>query len=271
MNLKCLWILTIIFILFVPRFSLADDSSWEGDGYTVMPLSNNQIQLVSEKIQIVEQPAWKPPFSQSFSKNMWLIDAELIFKNLGGSTSVQMGFPIESSEEGDFPQDLKTWVDGVPVTTTIKKGIPNPALAKLKPQIGPFGEVYAYNVKFKKGQEIKIKHVYTVGGYADDYDWNVNYILRTGALWKGVIKDIRIVIVASTKEPFFVRPGGYEAKLKNNDPFFVKPRGYKSKLINNELIISWHFKNIKPITDIIISNLNYNGLRQLETKDWVFA
>ena len=98
MNLKYLWILTIIFILLVPHFSLADDASWEGDGYTVIPLTNSQIQLVSEKIKITEQS--EKMSNYGFQNEQWLIDAELIFKNLGSNTSVQMGFPIESSEEG---------------------------------------------------------------------------------------------------------------------------------------------------------------------------
>lgn len=257
MNLRYLWILAIIFILLVPRFSFADDSSWEGDGYTVMPLSNAQIQLVSEKIKITE--IYSGLTSSDFQSQNWLINAELIFKNLGKSTSIQMGFPIESSEEGDFPQNLKTWVNGVSVTTTIKKGVPNPALAKFKPPIGPFGEVYAFNIKFRKGQEIKIKHVYTVGGYADDEEnWNVNYILRTGALWKGPIKDIRIELKADPypKAPFIVMPGGYSSEIINNPPYLLK-----------KLVLHWHFKNIKPDNDIIISGINMRAKKDIDSED----
>ncbi len=245
MKLKCLLMLIVALFILNPKFSIADDSAFWGNGYTVFPLKTNDIQLVSENIKIVNissLPELKPKnLKFVFNPNKWLVEAELIFKNFGNDTAIQMGFPFQEGygddeERTGYPQDFETWVDGKKVKIIIKKGTDNP----LWKQAGfRFEKVYTFTVHFQKGQTIKIKHLYTVGGsLVSNGEWGFSYILRTGALWKGDIEDFKA-----------------EYLTKVGELYCITPEPSTSSIDGNKVILKWSYMNFKPDEDISISNI----------------
>lgn len=95
--------------------------------------------------------------------------------------------------------------------------------------------VYVWKMSFKKGQKRTLKNTYNFGGlYRSDGTTDLNYILTTGALWKGTIKSALIVFDLGKLDPRFT--------------YSLRPTGYKIK----DHQISWTFKDFEPETDIEI-------------------
>ncbi len=209
----------------------ADDSVYQGSGYQVYPIQNADVQLVAETITITDNRAFGTSKRQNFG-----INVDMTFKNLGADTTVQMGFPVfineEEGEQIEIDTHFRTWVNGQEVVITKKQGVPNPQIKGLN-----FAKtVYTYTVSFKSGETKKIKHTYDVGGSFDSIGgWELKYILRTGALWKGAIEDFSMI---------------YKTKL-----FVVKeiigtlPKEQKAGLSGEELHLFWNLKNFKPQND----------------------
>lgn len=251
--LKHLFILPLIVLLAnissLPAY--ANDSVYQGDGYHVYPMQNSDVQLVAETITITDNRAFGHSKIQNFG-----INVDMIFKNHGTDTMVQMGFPVFiNEEEGDqieIDTHFRTWVNGKEVSITKKQGIPNPQIKDLN-----FSKtVYTYTVSFKSGETKKIKHTYDVGGSFDSMGgWELKYILRTGALWKGVIEDFHMV---------------YKTKIsKVNEIIGTLPREQKSELIGDELHLLWNIKNFKPQSDfrLIGGSSRYPLMRRSLSED----
>jgi hypothetical protein len=217
--------LMTICLTFIQEQCHGNDAAYYGDGADVFPLENTDIQLVSESINI------------NYS-DMSTVDVHMIFKNLGKDTTVQMGFPVYSDSTGDegYNYHFQTWVDGNKVTVTKKRGIPDP----VKSKDGAYSNtVYTYNVLFKQGEIKKETHSYVVGGYRNAIgDRRFAYILRTGALWKGFIEQLDIVVKMDLKQVPLID--------------CLSPKEHSSTLSGNELTLLWAYKNIKPNEDIEI-------------------
>jgi hypothetical protein len=96
--------------------------------------------------------------------------------------------------------------------------------------------VYTYTITFKRGEAKKIKHTYNVGGSDTSVGrWELKYILRTGALWKGVIEDFALIYKT------------HIAKAKDIIGFL--PRERRSMLKGKELRLFWNFKDFEPKDD----------------------
>jgi hypothetical protein len=204
----------------------ADDSVYSGDGIDVYPLQSANIQMVSETITI----------SDKSGRERFGVDVDMIFKNHGPDTTVQMGFPIlmdeVDGERVEFDPHFRTWVNGTEVQTTKKRGIPHP----VKDYYHFSDAVYTYPVSFKNGESIKIKHQYAVGGTFDSIGgWNFTYILRTGALWNSVIEDFSLIYKTSAANvPDIIGP---------------LPKEQKASLNGSEINLFWNIKNFKPQGD----------------------
>lgn len=216
----------VFILLFTLSAAHADDAVYEGDGIDVYPLENGDIQLVSEVITI--SPGWN-------------VHVDMAFKNHGAETTVQMGFPVFSSYSPDYGEkeddhSFQTWVNGEKVVVAKKHGVPNP----IKNLRGFPDTVFVYPVNFKSGETKNIVHSYTVGGYSDSIGgWAFKYILRTGALWKGLIENLKIIYKT-------------DASWARSLPC-ITPTEYESELNGEELVLKWEFKNYKPDTDLSIS------------------
>lgn len=219
-----------LFLLIFSIFSIpaiADDAVYEGDGIDVYPLSNGDIQLVSEVITISPGPGWN-------------VHVDMTFKNHGQDTTVQMGFPVFSSYSPDDGKtedhDFQTWVNGEKVVIAKKHGVPNPVQG-----LQGFPEtVFVHSVNFKSGETKKIVHSYSVGGYSNaNGDWEFKYILRTGALWKGKIENLKIIYETG-------------ASWAQSLPC-VTPAEHESDLNGGSLILKWEYNNYEPNVDLSIT------------------
>jgi len=230
---KLILLLAIVLLAYTPAIVHADDSVYLGDGYQVYPIQNSDIQLVREAIVITDNHA----FGHNLKKltERFTITVDMTFKNHGPDTTVQMGFPVMADDEaGEIDTHFRTWVNGKEVAITKKQGIPNP----LKDDWHFSKTVYTYPTSFKRGETKKIKHSYNVGG--TDFNtgrWELRYILRTGALWEGVIEDFSLI---------------YKTHIaKTKDIIGFLPREQRAVLKGNELDLLWNFKNYKPKKDFL--------------------
>ncbi len=225
-----LWMIVLLSSIALQN-SNADDSVYQGNGYNVYAIQNSDVQLVAETITITDNRALGLSKRQNFG-----INVDMTFKNQGADTTVQMGFPVfmneEEGEQTEIDTHFRTWVNGQEIPVAKKQGVPNPEI-----QNSHFAKiVYTYAVSFKSGETKQIKHTYDVGGSFDSMGgWDLRYILRTGALWKGVIEDFSVI---------------YKTKLSAaNEIIGTLPREHKAELAGEELHLLWNLKNFKPQND----------------------
>jgi YARHG domain len=224
----------ILLLASAPAISHADDSAYYGNGYHVYPMQNSDVQLVAETIVITDNFSFgrTPPVG----KGRFTINVDMTFKNQGPDTTLQMGFPVMVDDGGgelvEINAHFRTWVNGKEVKVLRKQGMPNP----LKDDWHFSKTVYTYTVSFKKGETKKIKHSYNVSGTEFNTGrWTLRYILRTGALWKGVIEDFSLI---------------YKTHIsKAKDIIGFLPREQRSVLKGKELRLFWIFKNFEPKND----------------------
>lgn len=221
-------------ILLVTYTARADDSVYSGDGVDVYPLESADIQMVAEVITV----------SDKGGQDRFDVDVDMTFKNHGAQTTVQMGFPILSDwndgEVVEFDPHFRTWVNGEEVKIAKKRGIQNPV--KNYPHFSD--AVYTYPVTFNQNETIKIKHHYAVGGTIDSMGgWRFMYVLRTGALWKDSIENIKILYKTNSASV-------YQIECTNPPEQTREQHGDMTHFI-------WNFANYEPASDFIIAgNIN---------------
>lgn len=206
----------IVLLSSAPAIVQADDSVYSGDGYHVYPIQNSDVQLVAETIVITDKYAFSG--GPRFGDDRFTINVDMTFKNHGPDTTLQMGFPVMVNNRGgeivEIDTHFRTWVNGKKVKVIRKQGIPNPLNENLR-----FSKtVYTYSVSFKQGETKEIKHSYNVGGFdVNTGRWELEYILRTGALWKGVIEDFSLIYkthISKAKNIFGFLPREQRVVLK---------------------------------------------------------
>lgn len=233
-NLAVLFLQILLLANIPTNLTYADDSVYQGDGYHVYPIRNTDVQLVAETITITDNNAFGNSKRQNFG-----VDVDMTFKNHGADTTVQMGFPVfiddNEGEQIEIDTHFRTWVNGQEVTITKKEGVPNP----VKNDLNFSKTVYTYSVSFKKGETKNIRHTYDIGGSFNSMGgWDLKYILRTGALWKGVIEDFSLLFKTKISEV--------------HEIIGTLPREQKSEVTGDELHLLWNIKNFKPQDDFVL-------------------
>jgi len=209
------------FFLFINFY--ADDSIYNGNGETVIPITSNQIEMVEETV-IIEKSGSNYPYDQ------FKADCTFVFHNTGNDTEILMGFPdtYRSNEdpmaESSFSiSNFKCSINYKKIKTEFKETENNPELKNID-----YPAAYVWKVKFKKDETKIIRNTYRFGGYWSVGWINLKYILKTGALWKGNIKRATIIIknldIKYNNAKINGKYGDY------NDDFRIiniKPKGYK--------------------------------------------
>ncbi len=223
---------TVLFALFNSAFG--NDSAYYGSGVTVYPVKHDNIQLVSEVITITKGVGLG-----------WGVEASLNFKNHGKKTSVQMGFPFDTDgpndpedKEEDVPDPkFRTFIDSKEIKVIKKKGWSKSPLQDLN-----FPIVYTFTVSFEQGETKTIRHTYSVQGTEwSTGDYEFKYILKTGALWRGVIENVKVAMIL---------PGTSAAGVH-----CVLPKEHKATQNKDAVVLSWEFQNIKPKFNITAKTL----------------
>ncbi|MCA9546897.1 MAG: YARHG domain-containing protein [Myxococcales bacterium] len=254
--------LICLLVLLLAAPALANDSEFYGSGADVYPVQNDHIQMARESLHI-EQLG---PHRQSYVER-WGVHVRYEFVNTHSApVTVQMGFPEHCQRTVDDMEvvapsckvpaikDFQAWVDDAKVPVTVK----TPTAAGALPDAG-YDRVHTFQVSFKAGERKVVEHRYTHGGrIVSPFHSAVEYILKTGALWKGPIGelDIRIVLKAewadvidqskTLPKPDFQgwQGGTYQLKwaLKGFEPkgdidfLLQEPKGYEARSDFNSLM-----------------------------------
>jgi hypothetical protein len=266
----------------------ADDGSWTltGQGGTVMPLQPTQVRMVSETVTIrpaESLPNWSVKNQLSLDWcYRWTADCSFRFQNASESPAdILMGFPdswVEDSWRWEFYDDqdapkihairgFETWVDGEPVGSSPKE--PDPAMKKDWPKIS---RVLTWMVHFEPGQTREVRNRYRFGGGEDkvnsgDRVERVEYVLQTGALWKGPIGSAEIRVYPGKDwrlGPAIECWGGDWVHLVWRHGV-VAPCGFKLER-DPEPCFSWSLRNFVPREDIQVC-LVTGALKQLGSPD----
>ncbi|MHB8158663.1 MAG: YARHG domain-containing protein [Desulfocucumaceae bacterium] len=192
-----------ILLILLPLYTicLGDDFSYGGgNSTTIFPLQNNNIQMVSEKIEIEIDTINK-------NRDNWNVEIWFKFKNHGPKTLIDMAFP-DPAYVGNYMQDgpydgkldkslfLTDFKAYDPYKETfspiVKESTVNPNL----PNIPKYPRVYTWSVSFDSGGTRDIVNTYKLraNSYSNG-DKALSYVLKTGALWKDDIEDFSLWIM----------------------------------------------------------------------------
>jgi hypothetical protein len=150
----------------------ANDGVFLGSGGDVYPIENDQIAMAKETLVIEETGPWR------WGVGGWKVTVEYVFENTtDASVRLQFGFPEKCRREpGDIDdenafvcdspgiKDFRAWLDGKPRTVSVKRFRPEKKRAL---NHRGFGRVHTFEVTFAPKQRRRVKHTYSVGGYAD--------------------------------------------------------------------------------------------------------
>ncbi len=268
-NLKALF---LILISFLPDLILhANDGAYEigPQGGSIYPINNKYIQMLSEVV-IYDQR--KGEFSTTF-----------VFHNTSDSVQkVTFGFPVfpaENSEDyyngikvskekqiAEINKELqfRTWVNNEEVLRKVW------AIDTTDDYRFAFVMTIEFQPKETKTIVNKFKQGFGYGGDNMGRNWkDIAYILKSGAGWKGAIKDVKVVFKMNLEENILSDSSHLYADtyfLGGLDDFF----GYRIYRYKNtwtyspeptnidydKNIINWEFKDLEPDFNIKLTKMN---------------
>lgn len=185
----------------------ADDTSLGRMPEGVFPMQEEDIAMESEEIIV------------DLEKN----HAECIFEfhNTGEAKTVLMGFPGKCVETADSElthdvnleiRNFKTVVKNKELKVTHQKA----AVPESEDYSNAlrYSEYFTFNVAFKADERVIVRNTYD---FTPTYDSCGNifsgYILKTGAMWKGVIGSAKVVFKLGKIQPYQledIKPGGFK-------------------------------------------------------------
>lgn len=201
-------VLIAVFVISLPAFAVERQSS--GVGACIIPLNNEKIQMVSQKVylRVIENDTLSPTFVRNI-----LIDAEYEFYNPGKETTVEMGLPYPRYAEKDKGYS-RPWNFEVIVG---KKAVD---FDERDISIDKFRTFYTWKASIPQNRTVKVILRYRISASLDkdngtqDPCFNSAYIMETGKFWQGTIEATEIVADYS---PVYVdlykaSPGNYETR-----------------------------------------------------------
>jgi hypothetical protein len=224
-----------------------------GNGYTAFPVDTNKIQMLSEHVKIT-MGSYNSSEGGGILRRAF-VKCTFVFENTSNKEiKATVGFPTDVYDGFGgliLPNlnDFSSYIGGYSVKVEIKKEIigEKPKIAVTTPtfmyyeggqeKIKSYRYWYTWDVTFPPLKKIVLKNSYWITLSSDEETQWFNYILTTGANWRGNIgKAIIEVIYPSAKD------------LKKR-VIKIEPEGYMT--FKNK--IYWEFKNFKPKMDIKIT------------------
>lgn len=215
----------------------ADDGTVGPSGKGIIPLQNDQVEMVAERVDIYPFHRWA------------YIEASFTLHNTGPATEILVGFPEEEyypehpEGRGQRPgtRDFTTEVDGSSLPTTYQPAAP-PSEPKRQ---GPYRTVgwHTFALSFGEGQTREVKHSYFLQpSYSSNGAQIVRYLLQTGATWKGTIGRADIVVHPS---------GGYTLDdfIPWRGPGYTTWSDGKTDHVVEDGAIAWHLRDFEPSED----------------------
>ncbi len=161
------------------------------------------------------------------------VTADFSMRNLGNTPeTLAVRFPI-SANDGfyNYPEitDLRVKVDGESVVTR-RITIPDPDDNNYPI---PWAE---FDVTFPPQQDVRIEVIYTLTGIREYPYVNFQYVLETGAGWRGTIGSADLII----RLPYEANP--YNVLI--NSGWGMSPTSPEASLSGQE--IHWHYEDLEP-------------------------
>jgi hypothetical protein len=107
----------VIVVLLLFYYSKADDGFYRGEGATVVPMNNDQIELLEESIHI--------NYITEGYNTYWVANCSFVFYNSGPKCRIQMGFPDSPDVESGYGErgirNFKSFIDGNEIQTKYKE------------------------------------------------------------------------------------------------------------------------------------------------------
>jgi len=233
-TLACIKVCIIFMMILLCCTSVyADDTSLGRTPEGVFPLQENAVIMESEQITV------------DLSKNS--VECIFVFHNTGKSKSVYMGFPgkIYNDADDDLTRDVnlelnnfKTFIGAKELSVTRKKSIPNTAADSGKLN---YSEYFTFTVPFKADEKVTVRNTYN---FTPTYDSSGNvfsgYVLKTGALWKGLIGSAKVTFKLGNIQPYQIEA--------------LQPQGFRFE--GGDLI--WEQKNFEPDYDLVVDYNTYH-------------
>ncbi|RLD68456.1 MAG: hypothetical protein DRI95_02985 [Bacteroidetes bacterium] len=266
MNEKTLAIILISLFFFVKL--KADDGAYTigPQGGSIYPINNEYIQMLEE---LVVYNQTKGTFATTF-----------LFTNTSDTVQkVTFGFPVWPSDAyGDYSDDIvnkskQNQIDEIKKTLQFRTWIDKKLISRklwATDTIDNYNFAFVTTVTFQPKETKTIVNKFKQGfGYGGDNmgrQWHdINYILKSGAGWKGVIKKAKIIFIMNSEENISLNSdtvvtddfmGDY---LSNNYMLINFRDGWSfspnpSNIDYKQNIITWEFYDLEPDFDISLTN-----------------
>ena len=225
-----------------------------------------QVRMLSEMVDLtVEEYERQSQDPMGESPGDWMrgrVEAEFQMRNLGtADETLDVWFPLAASLRypgalAYFPdrliQDFKVWTDGLPLET---EQVAGPDL--LEPS--QTSQWVHFPITFPAGQDVSVRVSYTVYPTGRRPFGGFEYILQTGAGWKGTIGEAVVTIYL----PYEITPENLSQSGNSIEghPLAPNPPGY---VIENN-VIRWQMRDLEPTTEdnIFIDVLEPQRYREL--------
>jgi hypothetical protein len=225
---------TLLCIASFTGISFANDSFIFDNGHTVYPINTNKIRMVSEKVTV------------TIGERDAHVKCEFLFENTTqGEIKAKLGFPSfksspEMSEKGPL-RNFTSSINGIKANVELKNELRkkyDPVLKESFEYILPW---HIWNVVFPPEQRIKIENSYDVTLSFDYYNSWFEYILTTGANWKGPIGHALIEVEYKDRKDLQKR--------------LIKASPANFQVIDNKIV--WNLRDFVPRENIKVVNAYY--------------
>lgn len=232
---KIIVLILAFFICFTKQICYTS-SHFEGMvGNTIYPINANNVRLESQIININYN------ISKEKHHNFHQIEAIFSLHNTGKATQLEIGFPNAANHEEKLKDfEVLSYPDLTPfdVSLNFKEGM---ILSGIEEYYQC--SYYSWTVDFEENERKSL-----IVKYKLKSPDGIEYILKTGALWKGRINEIDVNVEFS--EP--VSSLEIDAQPEN---YYYNGKG-----------IQWQFKNIEPFFDLHIKHVSVPEFYQLKSK-----
>ena len=242
--MKFTFLFILVFLSFL--YTSADVSPNPVKVKGIVPRYPVNIQMVSERVMV------------DLFKDSSIVTCTFNVKNFGNSKEIEIGFPMMSfyhwrDNNENVKDKFDVWVNGkrinkvdIYIPEELKKTVngesilSNNQLSQQEDENKPW---YLWKTKFGKNESLQIIVKYSLPSGANKIKNYFNYLVSTGAGWKGKITQADVIVNLMD--------------IPADQIIKISPAGFTK----TEKQISWSFKNLEPTTndDILIDYENVKG------------
>lgn len=229
---------------------LGNDSVYNGAGTDVKLIRSKNIRMVSDSVLVTMR-----------SKNWFQVTVITFLRNEGPQEKVKIGFPVSFNVDISLPEfhpdsipDSLTMIAEPEAISLIQSKIRDFTISVDGQQIpltvhytfdpiNVFMEVvFLFELEFDTGQTRRLVHSYELMSSGSSIgDWYFEYILKTGALWKGSIANLTIQVES---------PGDMVPHVHSISP------GEQHALKKEDLVVLlWNYQIIEPDFNLELGGL----------------